>query len=178
MKIRILLALCALAVLAGCNPQKTYYDADLSVAADNERSGRYEEAHQNLVSAVWRAKNHLSPKDVSTAYYNLGTFYRRTSHFTESVSALLESIAYAEKSNAFDQLAMGRRYIELAISYAELDQWQAGIPYLEKMLPYKDSYSGNEARTVDTVYTEYEKAMASRGLSATFVPDQQTKPTP
>ena len=44
MMTRLLLALSALAILAGCNPQKTYYDADLSVAADDERKGRYEEA--------------------------------------------------------------------------------------------------------------------------------------
>jgi len=178
MMTRLLLALSALAILAGCNPQKTYYDADLSVAADDERKGRYEEAHQNLVSAVWRAKNHLGPKEVSTAYYNLGTFYRRTSNFSESASALLESIAYAEKSGGFDELAMGRRYIELATTYAALDQWQEGIPYLEKVSPYRDRYSGREARFMETVYTEYEKAMASRGLSATFVPNQQPKPTP
>lgn len=48
-------------LLPACSTQQIYYDAELAVAADDERKGNYEEAHENLVSAVWRAKNHLGP---------------------------------------------------------------------------------------------------------------------
>ena len=129
----------ALALLSACSVQQTYYDADLAVAADDERRGNYKAAHENLVSAVWRAKNHLGPEEVSTAYYNLGTFFRRQANFENSVSSLLESIEFAKQAGTFDNLAMGRRYIELATSYAALNQWESGIPYIKKI----GNYSAN-----------------------------------
>ena len=158
-----------LVLLASCSVQKTYYDADLSVAADDERRGNYKEAHNNLVSAVWRAKNHLGPKEVSTAYYNLGTFYRRRANFAQSVSALEESIIYAEKAGVFDSLAMGRRYIEIATSHAALNQWNQGVPYIKKVIPIKSKYSGKEAEFVALVFREYVKGLKDRGLDATFI---------
>jgi len=156
-------------LLASCSVQKAYYDADLSVAADDERRGNYKEANDNLVSAVWRAKNYLGPKEVSTAYYNLGTFYRRRADFSQSISALEESITYAGKAGVFDSLAMGRRYIEIAASHAELDQWKHGAPYIKKVIPIRDKYSGKEAEFITLVFHEYAKGLKERGLDATFI---------
>lgn len=161
-----------LALLSACSVQQTYYDADLAVAADDERRGNYEAAHENLVSAVWRAKNHLGPKEVSTAYYNLGAFLRRRANFKNSVSTLLESIEYAKQSNSFDDLAMGRRYVELATSYAALDQWESGVPYLKELVPYWEQYTGNEYQFVVTVFGEYYKALIKKGVSAEFIPNK------
>jgi tetratricopeptide (TPR) repeat protein len=151
---------------------QTYYDAELAVAADDERLGRYDEAHDNLVSAVWRSKNHLGPKEISTAYYNLGTFYRRRADFKSSVSALTESITYAEQSGEFDELAMGRRYIELATSYAGLDKWESGITYIKEVVPIYHQYDGEEAKFVAAVFDEYIKALTKRGISAAFIPNK------
>ena len=169
MNLKKLVLILPIVLLASCSVQKTYYDADLSVAADDERRGNYKEAHENLVSAVWRAKNHLGSKEISTAYYNLGTFYRRRADFTQSVSALEKSIIYAEKAGVFDSLAMGRRYIEIATSYAALNQWEQGVPYIKKVIPIRNKYSGKEAEFVALVFREYEKGLKERGLDATFI---------
>lgn len=83
-----------LTLLSACSVQQTYYDAELAVASDDERKGNYKAAHENLVSAVWRAKNHLGPKEVSTAYYNLGTFLRCQANFENSISTLQESVIF------------------------------------------------------------------------------------
>ncbi len=169
---RILFVIVASALLSACSVQQTYYDADLAVAVDDERRGDYKAAHENLTSAVWRAKNHLGPKEIATAYYNLGTFLRRQANYKKSVLSLRESIDYAKQAGTFNNLAMGRRYIELATSYAALDQWETGIPYLKKVIPFWKQYTGNERKFVSTVFSEYSKALTKKGLSVDFIPNK------
>lgn len=178
MRKRIHFIFVALVLLSACSVQKTYYDAELAVASDDERQGNYKAAHENLVSAVWRSKNYLGPKEVSTAYYNLGTFFRRQANFENSVSALQESIKYAKEAGTFDNLAIGRRHIELATSYAALDQWQAGVPHIKAVIPYWEKYSGSEYQFVSTVFAEYSRALTQQGVSATFIPNKTSNPTP
>lgn len=168
----------ALILLPACSVQQTYYDAELAVAFDDERKGNYKAAHENLVSAVWRAKNHLGSKEVSTAYYNLGTFFRRRANFDNSIATLQESIKYANDAGTFDDLAMGRRHIEIAASYAALDQWQAGVPHIKAVLPYWHKYSNGEYQTVRIVFAEYAKALTLEGGDATFIPNEARNPAP
>ncbi|MCP3893434.1 MAG: hypothetical protein GY706_02200 [Bacteroides sp.] len=175
---RVLFIVAALALLSACSVQQTYYDAELAVASDDERKGNYKAAHENLVSAVWRAKNHLGPKEVSTAYYNLGTFFRRQANFENSISTLQESIKYAKDAGTFDDLAFGRRHIEIATSYAALDQWESGIPHIKEVIPYWERYSGSEYQFVTTVFAEYSKALTNKGVSAKFIPNKASNPTP
>lgn len=132
----------------------------------------------NLLSAVWRAKNHLGPSEISTASYNLGSFYRRRGDCQNSIGSLEESIQYVEQAGTFDNLAMGRRHVELAASYAELDQWEAGVPYVRKILPYWQQYTGNEAKLVKLLFHEYSKALAARGIDTTFIPSVTIELTP
>ena len=161
-----------LTLLTACGVQQIYYDAELAVASDDERKGNYKAAHENLISAVWRAKNYLGPKEVSTAYYNLGLFFRRQANFENAVSVLLESVKYAEEAGTFDNLAIGRRNVELAISYAALDQWESGVPYIKEVIPYWEQYSGSEYEVVSIIFAEYAKTLPQKGMSATFIPDK------
>ena len=163
----------AVALLSACSVQQSYYDADLAVASDDERKGNHKAAHENLVSAVWRAKNNLGSKEVSTAYYNLGTFFRRQANFKSSISSLQESIKYAKEAGTFGDLAMGRRHIEIATSYAAPDQWENGVPHIKAVIPYWKQYSGREFQFVSTVFSEYSKALTQKGASATFIPNNK-----
>jgi len=155
----------------GCSIQHTYYNADMSTARNDEQRGHLAEAEANYASAVWRARNHLGKQEQSTALYNLGSFYRRHAKFKESAVALEESLSIAKDAGTFDQAAIGRRRIELAVSYAGLDRWKEGAALLREIIPVASQYTGQEAEFLKLVFSKYKERLIALGEDASFIPN-------
>ncbi len=168
---KFIFALFASIILISCSIQQTYYDSDLSVATEQARSGNIKAAEQSYVSAVTRAKQHLTAREVSIALYNMGTFYRQQSNYDAAIKALKHSITYAGKADSFSDQEMGRRYIALAASYAELGQFKNGSPYLKKLAPFWSQYSSDELSFIKAVFTLYRSNLAAAGEDITFIPE-------
>jgi len=167
---RIGILLILLPLLFACTNHRIYYEADLSKAAEAERQGDLQMAYGNLLSAILRAKTHLKAKDVSVAYYDMGTFLSRVGQYKKSIDSLQKSVTLANESGAFDELEMGRRYIEIAKSYAGLEKWKEGQPFLDKVAPYREKYTGEEAALVDALFTEYSQAQEKQAIESGTAP--------
>lgn len=158
-------------LLASCSIQPGHDESDLSIAAEQERAGDIKAAEKTYASAVARSKSHLTAKDTSAALYDMGAFYRRHGNYPAAIKTLKDSIAYASEAGAFDELELGRRYVDLAASYAELGNFNDGAVYLKKLTPFWSRYSGNELSFVKAVFTLYRSNLAAAGVDASFIPE-------
>ncbi len=166
-KLTILIGLFSL--VSACGIQKSYFDAEMGLGTRSQRSGKLIEAEQHYTIAVWRAKNHLDDKEISSALYNLGTNKRLQGRYGKSVELLFESINYAAKAGTFDELAMGRRYAEIAASYAELGRWKSGAVYVKKLVLIQQQYTGKEAAFLKILFRKYKKNLAKLGEDISFI---------
>ena len=147
-----------LVVIAGCatSIQGSYWSANTATAIAAEEDGDFEKAETEYLLALKRAKNHLSAEVVSTSHYNLGVFYRQQQRFPEAEGHLLEALQLEETLSGPTSVRTGKRLAELAATYLMQNNFNEARPYVERLRPLEEKYTGEKRRFVQELLKVYE----------------------
>ena len=152
-------------LVAGCanplNQATSVRYADQCTEA--ERAGRLDVAEQAcyraLVNVDW---GHLGDEQKSMRMYNLARIKRALGKFDEAEKLYKDSLNIEEKQPQPSKQKIGRRLAELAMVFGQKEQYQAGIPYVEKLYPMADIYEGNEKKSVALVFYAYSQELQKK----------------
>lgn len=169
----LLLAALTVAIYGCANPlNRVTSDRYFAQCAAAERAGdlRYAEqlCYRSLVNVDW---GNLGPELKSKRLYNLAQIKRRLSKFNEAEDLLRASLKLEEGISGPTSVPVGRRLAELSINLASLDRWAEGIPFVERILPIAESYSGGERSFLSILlrqYAERARAMGNSELATAF----------
>lgn len=151
----------ALLSLQGCSIQSAYWGANTSVGLQAEKEGKIDQAETELRLALVRARNHLTPEDVSNSLYNLGQFYKRQKVLSDAIRYLSESLQLEETLSGPASERTGRRLAELAIVHWMDGNINEGRVLAERLRPLAVKFQGQERTTVDGILSEYFKDPAT-----------------
>lgn len=156
--------------------------------ADAERNGRYDIAEQACYRALVNVDiGNLGAEQKSIRMYDLGRVKRRLGKFDEAEYLFKESLAIEDKQTNPSNEKIGRRLAELSAVYGQKEQYQAGLPYVERLYSLPQIYEGNEKLSVAIIFWAYSqellkqqqsdlgKKLASRALEMGFDPKQFEK---
>ncbi len=128
-----------------------------------QRAGRLDIAEQAcyraLVNVDW---GHLGDEQKSMRMYNLATVKRQLGKYDEAEKLYKDSLAIEEKQAQPSNERIGRRLAEIAMVYGERGQFQAGLPYVERLFALGDIYQGNEKRSVAVVFYAYSEELQKK----------------
>ncbi len=136
--------------------QETYWSAGTSVAFDEEKKGNIKEAETELRIALGRAKRELNDEKIASSLYNLGAFYRRQNRISDAIHFLKQGLELEEKVSGLSSERTGQRLAELAAAYAMEGNLFEGRPYVDRLRPLKQYFSGNEAKFIERILEAYE----------------------
>lgn len=136
--------------------QKTYWQANTSVALDEEKKGNIEQAEIELLLALKRAQNHLAPEDVSNSLYNLGVFYARQERTPDAIKQLQKSIELEETLSGYTSIRTGRRIAALANVQLMEHNLNEGRLLAERLKPIASKFSGDELEMINYIIKAYE----------------------
>lgn len=159
-----------LLALAGCSSDKQVVRTYTKEGTTAEATQRSADAEAYYLSAVQRARASLGKPEQSDALFNLGSYYRKQTRFKDAVSPLFESVSLALESGTMDELDLGRRYAELARSYAALNRWQDGAAMMRNVAPLRDRYPAEEATALGELADVYKTRLTELGMDASFLP--------
>lgn len=160
-----------LALAAGCSTEKKVFEQYTKAGTQSEQARSGTDAEGFYVSALERARASLGKVEQSDALYNLGAFYRREARFAEAERAMTESLALARESGRFDDLAIGRRQLELARDLAALNRWHEGAPALRTLTPLVTRYPADEAADIRLLAEVYRERLATLGMDPRGLPE-------
>ena len=163
-------ALVTLLTLAACSSDKKVVRTYTKEGTTAEATQRSVDAEAYYASAVQRARASLGKAEQSDALFNLGSYYRKQTRFKESVSPLFESLSLALEAGTVGELDLGRRYAELARSYAALNRWQDGEAMMRNVVPLRSRYPAHEATALTELAAVYKTRLTELGLDAGFLP--------
>ena len=134
--------------------------------SEAEAAGRLDVAEQAcyraLVNVDW---GHLGDEQRSMRMYNLARVKRRLGKYDEAEKLYKESLDIEEKLPQPSNEKIGRRLAELAITYGAQEQYQIGLPYVERLYSLADIYQGNEKNSVAGVFYAYSEELAKEQQS-------------
>ncbi|MBI5612953.1 MAG: hypothetical protein HY942_07805 [Gammaproteobacteria bacterium] len=152
--------------MAGCaNPlNQATSDRYSDTCAKAERNGRLDVAeeacYRALVNVDW---GNLGEIEKSNKLYNLARIKRLISKYNEAEKLNLESLAIEDKQKTPSNEKVGRRLAELAMLYEQKGQSNLGVPYVKRLFPIADTYSGNERNTVSAILYVYSLKVKEQG---------------
>ena len=158
MKRRHLLGVAAIVLAAGCaNPiNRVTYD-------------RYKDmCNQGAEEACYRAWVNtrigmLGPELESQALYNWGVERTRQRKYAEAEEPLLASLKLEEGLEVRSDERIGRRLAQLAIAAVQQGKIDAGLIYMERLIPLVNLYQGHERRVVAALCAGYSEELRKRG---------------
>jgi tetratricopeptide (TPR) repeat protein len=152
------------AVLSACaNPlnQATSdrYSESCALAEQDGRLTVAEEAcYRAAVNVDW---GNLGDIERSQKLYNLARIKRQLRKFDEAEKLYKDSLAIEEKLPQLSNEKIGRRLVELAITYSQEKKYGEGVPYVERLFLLADTYQGNEKKTVAAIFYVYSQELPS-----------------
>lgn len=161
--------LIAIALFAGCADEKAVVKTYSRAGSEAEATQRSSDAEAYHLSAVHRARESLGRHEQSDALFRLGSLYRKQARFQAAVPPLIESVSLALESGTVDELDLGRRYAELARSYAALNRWQDGAAMMRNVVPLQPRYSADEAADLAELASVYRTRLTELGLDTGFL---------
>jgi len=162
-------ALLASALLSACaNPinrvTSDNYAETCSIAED---SGKLDVAEQACYRALVNVDlGNLGPELKSQRLYNLGRIKQRLAKFSEAELLFKESLQIEEKLTSPSGIKIGRRLVTISAALAGQDKWSEGVPYLERVLPIADQFSGQERTHAAEILTLYSKHLRKSNETA------------
>lgn len=149
-------------ILSGCaNPlNQATAERYSETCFEAERNGRLEVAEEACRRALINVDiGHLGELQKSQKMYNYARVKRRLGKYQEAEGLFKQSLEIEEKQTPPSNERIGRRLAELAIVVAELKKFDDGLPYVEKLLPLADQYTGDERKTVATIFGVYAEQL-------------------
>jgi TPR repeat protein len=146
-------------LLTGCagGIQKLFWDANTSVAFEDEKKGNLTQAEVGYLRALRRARNHLTPEDISNSLYNLGRFYARQKRLPNAIKHLQESIELEEKTSGYSSVRTGKRIVALANVRLMENNINDGLPLVERLKPIASKFTGAEREWINKVLEAYKE---------------------
>jgi tetratricopeptide (TPR) repeat protein len=154
-------------LLAGCyNPVNEVtagrYEQTCSEA---ERDGRLGDAEEACRRALINVRvGHVGPAAESQALYNLGRIKRKARKLDEAEALLTESLKVQDTVSAPDAMRTGRRLAELAALHGQAGRYKEGWPYVERLMPIGNRYSGQERAMVKLIFQVYAQEYRKLGM--------------
>ncbi|WP_114280543.1 tetratricopeptide repeat protein [Thioalbus denitrificans] len=139
-----------------------------------ESNGRLEVAEEACYRALVNVDmGNLGPELKSQRLYNLGRIKRQLAKYEEAEKLFTESLTIEEKLSAPTDPKIGRRLVELSVSLAGQDKWEAGAVYLKRALPIAPQFAGRELSYTALTLQEYGKRL--RAMNQTALAEQFEK---
>ena len=131
--------------------------------SEAEMAGRLDIAEQAcnraLVNMDW---GHLGDQQRSMRMYNLAKVKRALGKFDEAEKLYKDSLDIEEKQPQPSNDKIGRRLAELAMVYGQKEQYQSGLPYVERLYSLADIYQDNEKKSVALVFYAYSQELQKK----------------
>jgi tetratricopeptide (TPR) repeat protein len=128
-----------------------------------QKTGRLDVAEQAcyraLVNVDW---GHLGDDQKSMRMYNLARVKRALGKFDEAEKLYIDSLGIEEKQPRPSSEKIGRRLAELAMVYGQKDEFQNGLPYVERLYQLADMYQGYEKKSVALVFYAYSQELQKK----------------
>jgi tetratricopeptide (TPR) repeat protein len=135
-------------------------DRYADTCAQAEQNGRLDVAEEACRRALINVDiGNLGEIQKSQKLYNLARIKRQLKKFEEAEAFLKTSLEIEEKQNPPTTERVGRRLAEISMVYGEQLRFEEGLPYVEKLLPLADSYTGNERQTVAVIFGVYSEEL-------------------
>jgi hypothetical protein len=157
----LILSAAVVAIAGGCaNPINR-------VTYDNYK----DQCSQGIEEACYRAWVNtrigaLGPELESQALYNWGLQRTRQKKYAEAEEPLLASLKLEEGLSVRSDERIGRRLAQLAIATGQQGKIDAGLVYMDRLLPLMSLYQGHERRVVAALCALYAEDLRKRGETA------------
>ena len=146
--------------LAGCaNPlNQVTSDRYSQECAEAENADNMQVASEACYRAYANAEwGNLGPEERSEKLYNFGRVLRKAGRYSDAKEALTQSLAEEEKLSGPNSKKSGRRMAELSAIYLEMNQFEVGSTFLDKVLPLTAQYSQGEKQFIAALCYFYGK---------------------
>jgi tetratricopeptide (TPR) repeat protein len=161
-KLRWASSILSMFLIAACANPLNQVTADRygDTCAQAEQNGRLDVAEEACRRALINVDvGNLNEIQKSQKLYNLGRIKRQLRKFEEAENLLKMALEIEEKQNPVSADRIGRRLAEISMVYGEQLRFEEGLPYVEKLLPLADSYTGNERQTVAVIFGVYSEEL-------------------
>jgi len=105
----------------------------------------------------------LGPELESQALFNWGVQRTRQRKYAEAEEPLLASLKLEEGLAVRSDERIGRRLAQLAIATGQQGKIDAGLAYMDRLLPLMTLYQGHERRVVAALCILYAEDLRKRG---------------
>jgi len=121
-----------------------------------DASGHLEVAEEACRRAVINVRiGHLGGEAESQSLYNYARIKMQLGKHEEAEELYKESLKIEDAMTPPDQLKIGRRLTNLAIVMGNQYRFKDAWPYLTRLVPMSDQYSGQERHIVKTVFERF-----------------------
>lgn len=153
----LLIVSLTLMVIGCANPlNQVTSDNYADTCSQAENAGRWDVAeeacYRAFVNVEW---GNLGDELKSERLYNLARIKRRVGKLNEAEKYFIKTIEIEESLSPKREVRIGRRLAELSAIYYEQKKYEQASPYLEKLLPLSNLYSGKEKRFLANLYHYY-----------------------
>lgn len=125
-----------------------------------ERVGRLDIAEQACYRALVNVDiGNLGYEQKSIRMYDHGRIKRQLGKYDEAEYLFKESLAIEDKQDKPSHEKIGRRLAELAAVYGQKKEFQAGLPYVERLYSLPLSYEGHEKLSVAIAFWVYSQEL-------------------
>jgi tetratricopeptide (TPR) repeat protein len=114
--------------------------------------------YRALVNVDW---GNLGPELKSDRLYNFAKIKRKLEKYEEAVSLFQQSLEIEERISGKTSAKTGRRLAELALTYAEQKRYKEGFPFVQRLSPIAEQYTGSERVTVGFIHYHYSDWLRS-----------------
>lgn len=156
--IKYLVSLFSIFIISGCaNPlNQVTSDNYAKTCSDAEEAGRWDIAEEACYRAAVNVEwGNLGDELKSERLYNLARIKRRVGKLDEAEKYFIETLEIEESLSPKREDRIGRRLAELSAIYYEQKKYEQAYPYLEKLLPLSNLYSGREKEFLANLYHYY-----------------------
>ncbi len=168
MKRLLPISIIALALTGCANPlNRITMERYARTCADAARTGQLEIAEEACRRAYINTRiGNLGPELESQELYNLARIEKQLLKFVEAEEYYKESLRLQESLPAPDPIKIGRRLTDLSIVYWDQKKYKDAWPFLSRIIPIADSYTGKERSTVKLVFNKYAEEYDRLQMSA------------
>ncbi len=164
---RVIFVLFLALSLSGCyNPlNRATADRYGQTCREAQATGQLAVAEEACRRALINVRiGHLGDEAESQELYNLGRVKRQIGKYEEAEELHKESLKIQESLSPPDQAKIGRRLAEIAIAIGEQGRVKDAWPFLVRLIPIADLYSGQERFVVKGLFEFYAKVYQKLGM--------------
>lgn len=156
-------------LLCGCaNPlNEATRERYASTCTGLQESGRLKAAEEACGRALVNVRiGNLGAEQESQEIYNLARVKYQIGKVSEAGELFKESLKIEDSLPKPDAIKIGRRLTMLAMAFGDQKKLQEALPYLDRLEPIANQFSGDERALVKQVLSEYAKQCSKAGMDA------------